>query len=276
MERWNSSKLKQQIRRLDIQTVTRLIATDTGLEKSIGYFLRVFSLQNLVVYRVVWFLNLLAFSKSDGDPVYVSRYKYLVISWQFIFHGGLCWISFAINIIWQRHVVYGQFRSNQSSFIGKRWRSVPPSCSICCHILRWKYIRMEIVGIFSIRIQATIRKYNNTIRKCAPSKASKNIWDQNLQLTCSNSKRSQLPLLHCCKLSQQLNIFLYSVKCKFCAMHQILQYAILSDTFSGAFLPRQVSATVDVWIAFGHFPKQKITMDHTKFPIHTREVRISN
>ena len=139
-----------------------------------------------------------------------------------------------------------------------------------------KYIRMEIVGIFSIRIQATIRKYNNTIRKCAPSKASKNIWDQNLQLTCSNSKRSQLPLLHSCKLSQQLNIFLYSVKCKFCAMHQILQYAILSDTFSGAFLPRQVSATVDVWIAFGHFPKQKITMDHTKFPIHTREVWISN
>ena len=138
MERWNSSKLKQQIRRLDIQTVTRLIATDTGLEKSIGYFLRVFSLQNLVVYRVVWFPNLLAFSKSDGDPVYVSRYKYLVISWQFIFHGGLCWISFAINIIWQRHVVYGQFRSNQSSFIGKRWRSVPPSCSICCHILRCK------------------------------------------------------------------------------------------------------------------------------------------
>ena len=136
MERWNSSKLKQQIRRLDIQTVTRLIATDTGLEKSIGYFLRVFSLQNLVVYRVVWFPNLLAFSKSDGDPVYVSRYKYLVISWQFIFHGGLCWISFAINIIWQRHVVYRQFRNNQSSFIGKRWRSVPPSCSICCHILR--------------------------------------------------------------------------------------------------------------------------------------------
>ena len=71
---------------------------------------------------------------------------------------------------------------------------------------------------FSIRIQATIRKYKNTIRKCAPSKASKNIWDQNLQLTCSNSKRSQLPLLHSCKLSQQLNIFLYSVKCKFCAM----------------------------------------------------------
>ena len=135
---------------------------------------------------------------------------------------------------------------------------------------------MEIVGIFSTRIQATIRKYKNTIRKCAPSKASKNIWDQNLQLTCSNSKRSQLPLLHSCKLSQQLNIFLYSVKCKFCAMHQILQYAILSDTFSGAFLPRQVSATVDVWIAFGHFPKQKITMDHTKFPIHTREVWISN
>ena len=139
-----------------------------------------------------------------------------------------------------------------------------------------KYIRMEIVGIFSTRIQATIRKYKNTIRKCAPSKASKNIWDQNLQLTCSNSKRSQLPLLHSCKLSQQLNIFLYSVKCKFCAVHQILQYVILSDTFSGAFLPRQVSATVDVWIAFGHFPKQKITMDHTKFPIHTREVWISN
>ena len=97
--------------------------------------------------------------------------------------------------------------------------------SICCLILRCepslffcKYIRMEIVGIFSIRIQATIRKYKNTIRKCAPSKASKNIWDQNLQLTCSNSKRSQLPLLHSCKLSQQLNIFLYFVKCiKFCS-----------------------------------------------------------
>ena len=154
--------------------------------------------------------------------------------------------------------------------------------SICCHILRCEpnlFLQIHPHGNrwnFSIRIQATIRKYKNTIRKCAPSKASKNIWDQNLQLTCSNSKRSQLPLLHSCKLSQQLNIFLYSVKCKFCAVHQILQYAILSDTFSGAFLPRQVSATVDVWIAFGHFPKQKITMDHTKFPIHTIEVWIGN